>query len=80
MLFKDVIGHDGILRKKTRLVVINDFSFVNCMDRLVFMKGRTIADVGTFEELKQRNDLDLAMWTAKDEGAEDIDHLFKGEI
>ena len=66
------------MRKKTRLIVINDVSFVKCMDRLIFMKGRTIADIGSIEELKQRNGSDVQMWTEKDQATSDIDHLLKG--
>lgn len=80
-IFKDVIGHDGILKKKTRLVVVNDISFVNYMDRLLFMQGRSIADTGSYNELKERNNVDLDMWSVSNgDDTENIDHLFKGEV
>ena len=35
-----------------RVMIINEFSFVESMDRIVLMKDRTIKDVGTLQYLQ----------------------------
>ena len=35
-----VIGNNGILRKRTRIAIVNEFSLVECMDRIILMRNR----------------------------------------
>lgn len=70
-IFKEVLGPSGILRRKTRIVVLNDYSFLGYVDRLILMQGRTISDTGTLEELKMRHDLSAECWYFHDD--EEID-------
>ena len=35
-----VIGNNGILRKKTRIAIVNEYSLVECMDRIILMQNR----------------------------------------
>ena len=107
-----MIGNNGILRKKTRIAIVNEYSLVECMDRIILMQNRdhsnlapssemlltslvfcdaftfnldstvveseflpnnrTVADIGTLEQLKRTHDLDLEVFTkVKDEVVED---------
>lgn len=63
-IFKEVIGPEGLLRKKTRVVILNDYSFVDAMDKIIMLRERTVTDIGTLTELKSRHDLDLEVWKA----------------
>ena len=51
-IFKDVLGRSGILRSRTRIVIIHELSLAECMDRIVLMQDRTVKDVGTLEQLQ----------------------------
>ena len=105
------------MRKKTRIAIVNEYSLVECMDRIILMQNRdhsnlapssemfltsllfcflrcvyltpapdsmhscrerilaqfrTVADIGTLEQLKRTHDLDLEVFTkVKDEVVED---------
>ncbi len=73
-IFKEVIGNGGLLKRKTRLVIVNEYSLVQKMDRVVLLKDRTIADIGTLEQLKRTHDLDLEVFTrVKEEEIEEVD-------
>ena len=37
-----VIGNNGILRKRTRIAIVNEYSLVECMDRIILMRNRDI--------------------------------------
>ncbi|CAN8001213.1 unnamed protein product [Ixodes hexagonus] len=50
-IFTNVIGPNGILRKKTRVFVTNDLSLLRDADVVVFMQDGAITDCGTFHEL-----------------------------
>jgi SHS2 domain-containing protein len=58
----------------SRIVIVNEYSLVECMDRTILMQDRTIADIGTLEQLKRTHDLDLEVFTkVKEEEVEDVD-------
>lgn len=58
-IFKDVLGPNGLLRKKTRMVIMNEHSMAEVMDKILLMQNKTLVDVGTIRELQLRHDIDL---------------------
>ena len=38
-----MIGNNGILRKKTRIAIVNEYRLVECMDRIILMQNRHVA-------------------------------------
>ena len=58
-IFNDVIGPNGLLRKKTRIVIMNEHSMAEAMDKILLMQNKTLIDVGTIRELQRRHDVDL---------------------
>ncbi|KAG8182122.1 hypothetical protein JTE90_002616 [Oedothorax gibbosus] len=54
-LFKNVIGNEGILKDKTRILVTHDVSILKDVDLIVSMKEGKIDEVGTYNELISHN-------------------------
>ena len=54
-LFAKVIGPNGILRHKTRILVTHRASVLTNVDQIVVLKDGTISEMGTFEELIANN-------------------------
>jgi len=50
-LFDQVIGPNGLLKKKTRLFVTNSLSFLPQCDKVCMMKAGKIVEMGTYEKL-----------------------------
>lgn len=50
-IFDKLIGPNGILRGKTRVLVTHGVSFLPQVDNIVVMKDGRISEVGTFKEL-----------------------------
>jgi len=75
-IFKAVIGRTGILRKKTRLVVVNDLPTAETVDRVVLMRGRSVAAVGTLNEVRAAHKgLDLEAWRGASSKSVDEDDV-----
>jgi ABC-type multidrug transport system fused ATPase/permease subunit len=53
-IFEQVIGNEGLLKNKARLLVTHALHVLPQADQVVFLKEGKIAEVGTYEELKQR--------------------------
>ena len=50
-IFDKVIGKEGILQDKTRLLVTNNVTFLRMVDHIILMKEGEVCEEGTFEEL-----------------------------
>jgi len=50
-IFEKVIGPEGVLKKKTRMLVTHGISFLPEVDQIVVMQDGRISEVGTFQEL-----------------------------
>lgn len=54
-LFEKVIGNEGLLKNKTRILVTHGVHWLPNVDRIIVMNGGTISEMGTYEELLQHN-------------------------
>ena len=76
-IFKEVIGHDGILSDKTRVLVTHGISYLPKTDYIIVMKDGKISEQGSYSELLARKgefaDF-LIEYMAEQEGEEDEDH------
>ncbi|KAG1678447.1 Multidrug resistance-associated protein 1 [Nymphon striatum] len=54
-LFDNVIGHNGILHNKTRLLVTHGLKYLPNCDFVVVMKDGQISESGTYEDLMDRS-------------------------
>ena len=50
-IFEQVIGPQGLLKNKTRVLVTNSVAFLNQMDYIVVMKNGRISEAGSYKEL-----------------------------
>ena len=50
-IFEQVIGPQGLLKNKTRILVTNSVAFLNQMDYIVVMKKGRISEAGSYKEL-----------------------------
>ncbi|GFY43924.1 multidrug resistance-associated protein 1 [Trichonephila inaurata madagascariensis] len=53
-LFDDVISYNGILRKKTRILVTHDVSLLHKVDKIVSMKDGRIDEIGSYMDLLKK--------------------------
>uniref|UniRef100_A0A0K2TGK0 ATP-binding cassette sub-family C member 1 n=1 Tax=Lepeophtheirus salmonis TaxID=72036 RepID=A0A0K2TGK0_LEPSM len=54
-LFEEVIGSNGLLRGKTRILVTHNLSFLHLVDEIYFLKDGEITEKGTYKELMEKN-------------------------
>lgn len=54
-MFDQVIGPNGILKNKTRVFVTNSLSFLPQVDSIIMLENGSVAESGSFEELKGKN-------------------------
>ncbi|KAI0215965.1 Multidrug resistance-associated protein 1 [Lamellibrachia satsuma] len=50
-IFDQVVGPNGLLKRKTRLLVTNSVAYLQKMDAIVVLKNGEISEMGTFQEL-----------------------------
>ncbi|XP_047130955.1 multidrug resistance-associated protein 1 isoform X2 [Hydra vulgaris] len=50
-IFDQVIGNNGLLKNKTRLLVTHNLSYLPQVDQIIVIKDNTISEVGSYEEL-----------------------------
>ncbi|XP_071454835.1 multidrug resistance-associated protein 1-like [Hetaerina americana] len=53
-IFDGVIGHHGILRDKTRVLVTHGITFLPQTDKIIVLKDGEISEMGTYKELLKR--------------------------
>uniref|UniRef100_A0A669DKL9 ABC-type glutathione-S-conjugate transporter n=1 Tax=Oreochromis niloticus TaxID=8128 RepID=A0A669DKL9_ORENI len=51
-LFENVIGPNGILKNKTRILVTHGISFLPYVDKIVVLENGVISEVGSYENLR----------------------------
>ncbi|XP_065643860.1 multidrug resistance-associated protein 1 isoform X7 [Hydra vulgaris] len=51
-IFDQVIGNNGLLKNKTRLLVTHNLSYLPQVDQIIVIKDNTISEVGSYEELQ----------------------------
>ncbi|KFQ18484.1 Multidrug resistance-associated protein 6, partial [Merops nubicus] len=54
-IFEHVLGPNGLLKDKTRVLVTHTISILPQVDNIVFLVDGTISEVGSYQELLQRN-------------------------
>ncbi|KAM3916377.1 multidrug resistance-associated protein 1-like [Leptodactylus fuscus] len=54
-LFEHVIGPNGLLKGKTRVLVTHGISFLPQVDKIIVMSDGRISEVGTYSELLEKN-------------------------
>ncbi|KAI0210104.1 Multidrug resistance-associated protein 1 [Lamellibrachia satsuma] len=50
-IFDQVVGPNGLLKRKTRLLVTNSVAYLQQMDAIVVMKNGEVSEMGTLQEL-----------------------------
>jgi ABC-type multidrug transport system fused ATPase/permease subunit len=53
-IFDNVIGHNGMLKNKTRLFVTNSLSFLPQCDQIIMLDNGTISEMGVYEDIKNK--------------------------
>ncbi|KAL4216368.1 hypothetical protein ACF0H5_024095 [Mactra antiquata] len=54
-LFQNVIGNNGLLRHKTRILVTHGVHWLPMVDRIVVLSDGVISEIGSYEELMSHN-------------------------
>ncbi|XP_075623995.1 multidrug resistance-associated protein 1 isoform X1 [Balearica regulorum gibbericeps] len=54
-IFEHVLGPNGLLKDKTRLLVTHTINMLPQVDNIVFLVDGTISEIGSYQELLQRN-------------------------
>ncbi|XP_065540276.1 multidrug resistance-associated protein 1 isoform X5 [Lathamus discolor] len=54
-IFERVLGPNGLLKNKTRVLVTHTINILPQVDNIVFLVDGTISEIGSYQELLQRN-------------------------
>ncbi|NWX47339.1 MRP1 protein, partial [Steatornis caripensis] len=54
-IFEHVLGHNGLLKDKTRVLVTHTINILRQVDNIVLLVDGTISEIGSYQELLQRN-------------------------
>ncbi|NWI30562.1 MRP6 protein, partial [Sula dactylatra] len=54
-IFEHVLGHNGLLKDKTRVLVTHTIHILPQVDNIVLLVDGTISEIGSYQELLQRN-------------------------
>lgn len=54
-IFENVIGPNGVLKKKTRILVTHGISFLPQVDQIIVLKDGGISEVGSYNQLLEQN-------------------------
>uniref|UniRef100_A0A669AWL8 Canalicular multispecific organic anion transporter 1 n=1 Tax=Oreochromis niloticus TaxID=8128 RepID=A0A669AWL8_ORENI len=83
-LFEKVIGPNGILKNKTRILVTHGISFLPYVDEIMVLENGVISEVGSYEILRASGGafskfLDTYAKEQKDQDAEDFELIPDGD-
>ena len=53
-IFEQVLGPNGMLKGKTRVLVTHSITHLHLMDRIIVLKDNTISEQGTYQELIEK--------------------------
>ncbi|WKX94652.1 hypothetical protein Q1695_011711 [Nippostrongylus brasiliensis] len=53
-IFERVLGPDGLLKNKTRLLVTHRLSYIKCADEIIVMEGGQVIESGRYGELMRK--------------------------
>ncbi len=75
-IFEQVIGHDGLLQEKTRVLVTHGITYLPKVDLIIVLKDGRVSEQGTYAELLQRKgdfaEFLLEYMNDEDENEEDV--------
>jgi butyrate kinase len=54
-MFEHIIGPNGLLRNKTRILVTHGVGYLPQTDLIVVLSSGTISEVGTYDQLMENN-------------------------
>uniref|UniRef100_A0A8R1XNR3 ABC-type glutathione-S-conjugate transporter n=1 Tax=Onchocerca volvulus TaxID=6282 RepID=A0A8R1XNR3_ONCVO len=55
-IFEKVIGHNGLLRNKTRILAMNNLAYLDEVDIVAYMQDGKLAACGPYEELLEKSE------------------------
>lgn len=70
----------GLLGNKTRVLATHQLSLINDADRMVFMNADGTIDVGTIDELKQRNQAFVELFKYQDQHEDEVTPLEEEQV
>ena len=53
-IFDNVIGHNGMLKEKTRILVTHGITYLPQVDNIIVLKHNTVSEQGTYQELIEK--------------------------
>ena len=53
-IFEQVLGPDGMLKGKTRVLVTHSITHLHLMDKIIVLKDNTVSEQGTYQELIEK--------------------------
>jgi ATP-binding cassette subfamily C (CFTR/MRP) protein 1 len=81
-IFENVIGPQGLLKRKTRILCTNSVSYLSQMDRIFVMKDGKISEQGTYNELLAEGGefAEFLIQYLTEEGDKDLDPQTESEL
>lgn len=81
-IFEKVIGPEGLLKNKTRILCTNSVAFLAEMDQIFVLKDGTISEAGTYTELLAQGGefADFLVQYLQEEGGKELDPQTESEL